>query len=108
MPDSVSLDPPIACDRGAGPSLLWSWSISRGRIFRREPASVCDACHDAQQWNVRRSVVYEVVSQPAATSDRSWPRSIRTVSCERRNPRCFPNSGFVIEDLVFLLIDVPL
>src|ERR1044071_2065677 len=42
-----------------------------------------------QQVWVRRSVVYEVVSQPAATSERSWPRSIRTVSCERRNPRCF-------------------
>src|SRR5437867_3602831 len=65
------------CNR---PRLLRSWSISRYRIFPRELASVRDASHGLQQVWVRRSVVYEVVSQPAATSDRSWPRSIRTVS----------------------------
>src|SRR5678816_917541 len=103
MSDSVSQGPPNACDRASDtirigpardatarsgfqicnrPRLLGSWSISRYRIFPRELASVRDAPHGLQQVWVRRSVVYEVVSQPAATSERSWPRSIRTVSCD--------------------------
>src|ERR1051325_7314823 len=115
MPASVSQDPPIACDRDIehpsgslpretqptpGPDsrsvidhAFFGHGVSLDIVFYVENSlQYVTRSTGLQQVWVRRSVVYEVVSQPAATSERSWPRSIRTVSCERRNPRCFPNS----------------